>query len=159
MFSRLTRSARIKLGWLIASVYLACVLAPGAALALGTGPAPCLADLLPPIAVSSAHDDPASMMHLHDHGSTHMHHQARAENLSENLPAKNLSPKHTHPANHTHDGKTAPGSCCAMLCVSALPAELPTIPKPSPPVSIARSEAHHSIPGKAPPLPYRPPIA
>jgi hypothetical protein len=153
MFSRLTRSARIRFGWLIAAVYLACVLAPGAALALGSGPAPCLeafqlTDPLQPVAAEPGQDDADAMMAMHDHAGMHMHHQGGAENLSENPPAK-----------HHHDGKTSPGPCCAMLCVSALLADLPTFLKPQQPVSIALSETDRIMTGKAPPLPYRPPIA
>jgi hypothetical protein len=141
MFSRWTRSARIRLGWLMAALYLACVLIPGIALALG-GAAPCFADQVQAVVISAMDDDAAMMMD--DSAEMPMHHQAGAENL---------------PAGHHHDGKTAPGPCCAMLCISALPAALPTLPKPSQPVSIALSETDRSLQGKAPPLLYRPPIA
>ena len=46
-----------------------------------------------------------------------------------------------------------------MLCVSALPADLPLIVKPSQPTSLCATETEWSAPGKAPPLLYRPPIA
>ncbi len=133
VFRRMTRSFRIWTGWLIALGYLACVLAPGAALALGTGPAPCL-DV----------DVVAAMpMHMHDGGAMHMHHHAGGSAPS---------------TTHHHDGKASTGPCCAMMCVSALPGSLPAVGEPSRPVSTCAAEADLSLPGKAPPLLYRPPI-
>ena len=134
MFLRMTRSFRIWTGWLIALGYLACVLAPGAVLALGTGPAPCLdVDL----AVAAA------PMHMHDGGAMHMHHHA----------------DRSDPATaHHHDGKGSPGPCCTLMCATALPGSLPAVVAPSLPVSTCVTEADLSLPGEAPPLLYRPPI-
>ncbi len=133
MFLRMTRCIRTWTGWLIALGYLACVLAPGAALALGTGPASCL-DV----------DVVAAMpMHMHDDGAMHMHHHAGGSDPS---------------TAHHHDGKASPGPCCAMMCVSALPGSLPAVVEPSRPVSTCAAETDLSLPGKAPPLLYRPPI-
>jgi hypothetical protein len=123
MFSRLTRSARIRFGWLIAAVYLGCVLAPRAALAPGSGPAPCL----------------------------------EALQLTASFQPIAAAPAQKSPPRTTMTARPRPGPCCAMLCVSALPAALPTFLKPQQPVSIALSETDRSMPGKAPPLLYRPP--
>ena len=141
MLLRLTRSIRIKVGWLVALAYLFCVLAPGAALAFGTGPVPCFGDEPPVILVSS------TQMHAggaHDHSGMHEHHRADAQGA---------------PHKHQHDSKTSPGPCCAMLCVTALPADLLTIAKPLQPVSLCDSEVYAGLPGRAPPMLYRPPIA
>lgn len=142
MLQHLTRSIRVRLGWLIALAYLFCVLAPGAALALGTAPAPCLSDELHvvPVPVAHMHADRTS----HDHGGIHAHHHADAAGV---------------PTKHGHDGKSSPGPCCAMTCATALPADLPMLVKPSQPMSVCISEAYRSVRGKAPPLLYRPPIA
>lgn len=133
MFVRLTHRMRIRAGWLVALLYLLCVVAPGGAMALGAA-APCL----------PADTSPA----LHGHGGDHDHGMMHAE--------------HHHPdagdAGHHHDGKAAPGPCCAMLCVSAMPAELPTIAKPAQPSAIHLASTDRTLPGKAPPLLYRPPI-
>jgi len=51
------------------------------------------------------------------------------------------------------------GPCCAVLCVSAIAANLPAVAKPSQPRSICVSESLQRLPGEAPPLLYRPPIA
>jgi hypothetical protein len=81
---------------------------------------------------------------LHEHGALHGHHHADAGDA---------------PPAHHHDGTASPGPCCAMLCVTALPADLPLMVKPSQPISLCAAETEWSAPGKAPPLLYRPPIA
>jgi hypothetical protein len=139
MFRRMTKSIRIWTGWLVALGYLACVLAPGAALALGSGPAPCLdADL--PIA--------AATMHMHEDGSMHDHAMHASHHADTSAPS---------PAHH-HDGKASQGPCCAMMCVTALPVDLPVIAEPVQPVSTCAAETDLSLPGEASPLLYRPPI-
>jgi hypothetical protein len=155
MLVRLTRSRRLTAGWTAALVYLLCVLAPGAALAFGRGPAPCFIDEVVPVAIIAKSHDSAPMTHrhadgtVHDHDAMHGHHHA---------DAGDAPPAHHHDGK-THDGMTSPGPCCAMLCVTALPADLPLIVKPSQPTSLCAAEAEWSAPGKAPPLLYRPPIA
>jgi hypothetical protein len=139
MFVRLTRSARAKAGWFVALLYLFCVLAPGAALALGDA-ASCLVHQSGTAA--AAHAAAAS----HEHSEMHQHH----------ADAGNAPQQHT---KHEHDGKGSPGPCCAMLCVSAIAADLPAIAKPSPPVSLCVFGNFQRLPGEAPPLLYRPPIA
>lgn len=136
MFLRMTRCFRVWTGWLIALGYLACVLAPGAALALGTGPAPCL-DVDVVMSMSSA----AMPAHMHDDGAMHMHHHAGGSAPS-----------------HHHDGKASTAPCCALMCATALPGSLPVVVAPSQPVSTCVTEADRSLPGEAPPLLYRPPI-
>jgi hypothetical protein len=145
---QLTRSMRIRVGRLIALAYLFCVLAPAAALAWGSGPAPCLDDdaLLAGL-VPAHHQMAASHMHgdsSHDHAGTHAHHQTAAQDA---------------PAQHHHDGKGKPGPCCAMMCAVALPADLPSVAKPLQPISACAPEIVASLHSEAPPLLYRPPIA
>src|SRR5258707_11692726 len=141
MLTSLARMNRARAGWIVALIYLFCQLAPGAALALGH-PAPWLPTEIKPAAAAEMH-------HYSTHGSSHEHggmqaadHQADAGH-----------------AKHTHDGKTSPGPCCAMLCLSAIEADLPVIAKPTQPMSACVSESYQRLPGKAPPLLYRPPIA
>src|SRR5512139_2602752 len=116
MFLRLTKAKRIRLGWLVALAYLFCVLAPAAVLAAGDA-APCLTDELPR-AVSSRHQATGQHMHdgraMHDDAGMHAHHRMAAQDA---------------PAPQHHDGKGSPGPCCAMMCVTALPADLPDIAK------------------------------
>lgn len=147
MFVRLTRPVRAKAGWFVALLYLFCVLAPGVALALGDA-ASCLMTELPTTAAAHAHDG-AQPMHAasaaHQHGEGHRH-------------ADTGGATHDH-ARHQHDGKGSPGPCCAMLCVSAIAANLPAVAKPVQPISLCLAENFQRLPGEAPPLLYRPPIA
>jgi len=135
MFVRMTRRMRAKAGWFVALLYLFCVLAPGAAPALGN-PAPWLPDAIKPVAAAEMHHD---TNHKHGHAGFH--------------------DTDSGGVKHKHDGETSPGPCCAMLCLSALPADLLAVAKPSQPISICVSEADQRLPGEPPPLHYRPPIA
>lgn len=146
MLLRLTQSMRIKVGRLIALTYLFCVLAPAASLAWGTGPAPCLDDALLADLVPVHQAMPANHMHggaTHDHAGMHAHHQSAKDT----------------PAPHHHDDKGKAGPCCAMMCISALPADLPGFAKPMQPVSACSPEIVVSLHSAAPPRLYRPPIA
>jgi hypothetical protein len=149
MFVRLTRRKRVKAGWLAALLYLFCVLAPGAALALGDA-ASCLV----------AQSGTAAAMHEHEgaqHAASHRHHEMQADmHATHHADAGHAMPGHT---KHQHDGKGSMGPCCAVLCVSAIAADLPAVEKPSQPRSICVSESLQRLPGEAPPLLYRPPIA
>ncbi|MBR0942470.1 hypothetical protein ABIF68_003378 [Bradyrhizobium japonicum] len=145
MLLRLTRSMRIRVGRIIALAYLFCVLAPAAALAWGSGPAPCLDDALLADLVPVHHQMQAGHVHdgvSHDHAGMRGHDQAAAQDA---------------PAQHHHDGKAGP--CCAMMCVSALPADLPGVAKPLQPISACAPEIVASLHSAAPPQHYRPPIA
>ena len=145
MFVRLTRNMRRKAGWFAALLYLCCVLAPGAALALGDA-ASCLT--VETSAVAHAHEamsDVAGPSHYH-------HHTMQASPASD---AGRAVDDHTR---HEHHGKGLPGPCCAMLCVSGIAADLPALATPSQPISLRVSEHFQRLPGEAPPLLYRPPI-
>jgi hypothetical protein len=140
VFVRLGKSARVVAGRVVALIYLFCVLAPGAALALGTGPAPCFDDEFPAMRVVVTHQHAEVALHQH---AMHQDHRSHAADV---------------PTKHTHDGKSSPGPCCAMLCVTALPADLPSVVKPSLPVSICIPDAYKTVRGTVPPVLYRPPI-
>ena len=151
MFVRLTRPMRAKAGWFIALLYLFCVLAPGAALALGDA--------------ASCHVQPfeaATAAHVHegvqpDHAASHQHHEMQPDQHEmHHADAGDAMPKH---ARHQHDGKDSPGPCCAMMCVSAIATDLPAVANPSPPASRCVLGNFQRLPGEAPPLLYRPPIA
>jgi len=150
MSLRLARRVRVTAGWLVALAYLFCVATPGLALTFGSGPAPCLADEMVAVATASTQDDPVSMMQMDGDQPSHHHHGHQAHH-------------HTGDANdtvgHHHKDGAPPGPCCAMMCVSAIPADLPAIVAPSRPVSLCLIEADRGAPDNAPPLLYRPPIA
>jgi len=147
MFVRLTKPGRAKAGWLVALLYLFCVLAPGVALALGDA-ASCLMTELPATGAAHIHDG-AQPLHAasvaHQHGEEHQHH------------ADAGGPTHDH-ARHQHGGKTSPELCCAMMCIAAIAADPPAVATPVRPISFCVSQIFQRLPGKAPPLLYRPPI-
>ncbi|WP_247783608.1 hypothetical protein [Bradyrhizobium sp. 170] len=151
MFVRLTRPVRAKAGWFVALIYLFCVLAPGVALAVGDA-ASCLAHQSGMAAAAHVHDGVQPQ-----HPASHQHHAMQAdEHEMHRADTGNATQEHT---KHQHDGKGSPGPCCAMLCLSAIAADLPAIAKPSPPISRCVFGNFQHLPGKAPPLLYRPPIA
>jgi hypothetical protein len=151
MFVRLTRRKRVKAGWFAALLYLFCVLAPGMALALGDA-ASCLVP----------QSGTAAAMHEHEgvqpqHADAHQHHEMQADmHATHHGDAGPAMPKQ---AEHQHDGKGSMGPCCAVLCVSAITADLPAVEKPSQPRSVCVSENFERLPDEAPPRLYRPPIA
>ena len=146
MLLHLTRSMRIRVGQLVAFAYLFCVLAPAAALAWGHGPAPCLDEAVLTDVAPAYQTMPAGHVHgasSQDHAGLHAHHQAAQD----------------APVQHHHDGKGKAGACCGMMCVSALPAEFPSVAKPLQPTSACTVEITASLHSEAPPQLYRPPIA
>ncbi|QOZ26813.1 hypothetical protein XH93_26780 [Bradyrhizobium sp. CCBAU 51753] len=147
----------MRAGCSIILAYLFCVLAPSFALAFGA-PFPCVTDEVQPVAMVHAHEMPVAMVHdggaAHDHAAMHQHepqpqhHLADAADSHANIPAK-----------HDHDGKSSPGPCCAMMCVSALPADLPSVAAPLHPIATRIAEASQGLRSEAPARLYRPPIA
>ena len=125
-------------GWIAAAIYLVCVVAPPVALAIGSGPAPCLAEDMLPVAIH-AHGDG----HPHDHGMMHAH-----QHLADQGAA----------GGHHHDGKGLPGPCCVMLCAVGVPASLPSVAEPLQPVLLRVAATDKVMTGRTPPLLDRPPI-
>ncbi|MGQ0682015.1 hypothetical protein [Bradyrhizobium sp.] len=128
---------RARAGWFVALLYLFCVVAPGVALALGSV-APWLSGDLKPAVAAHNHDHAA-----HQHGDAHADHRSGAGG--------------SH--HHEHDGTASTGPCCAMLCLSTIAADLPSIGKSVQPQSLRVAENYRRLPDKAPSRLYRPPIA
>ena len=147
MFVRLTRPLRAKAGWFAALLYLFCVLAPGVALALGDA-ASCL--MHQPGTAATVHVHEATQA---DDAAAHQHHDQHAMHHAD---AGRVIPE---PARHQHDDKGSAGPCCAVLCVSAIAADLPVVAKPVQPMSTRVFENFQRLSGQAPPLLFRPPIS
>ena len=137
MFVRLTKPMRAKAGWFVALLYLFCVLAPGAALALGDAAA-CLTIETP------------AVMHDHDAMPAHAGHATAVHHAHDDDAAGQ--------AGHRHDDRISPNPCCAMLCIFALAADLPVMAKPPLSRSVRVAEDFQRRPGEAPPQLFRPPI-
>jgi hypothetical protein len=150
MFVRLTRPARTNAGWFAALLYLFCVLAPGAALALGDA-ASCLMHRAGTSAAAHVHGD------LHTEQPAAHHHEMPADqHAMHHADTGHVIPE---PAKHPHDGGGSTGPCCAMLCVSAIAADPPIVAAPSQPISQCVCEISQRLPGEAPQLLFRPPIS
>ena len=150
MLTILTRARRLRAGRLLALAYLFCVLAPVAALALGDA-ASCFKDQ--PEAVAAAHiHDGAQPEH-----SASQHHGMQAGRSATHQTTAGHS--ESEQPGQQHHRKSAMGPCCAMLCVSAITADLPSVATPLRPISLRVSENFQRLPSKAPPLLFRPPIA
>ncbi len=153
MLVRLTRTKRLRAGWLVALAYLLCVLAPTISYALPGvhAPAPCLTDENHVPGMVHVHSE---LQHVHDDGHIHDHPAAQVN-----------SGGGDHPMSVASDSKSAPnaphtsgGECCGLMCVTAIPAKVVDIVKPSAPTALCEVEGYRNVADNAPPRLYRPPI-
>lgn len=153
MLVRLTRAQRLKAGWIIALVYLLCVLAPAMSYAL-PGPhliAPCLtgeSHMTGMVHVGGEAQSP----HRHDDHHKHAHSAAQSGEAAQSMATEN----YPEPGRATH---ASDGQCCGLMCVVALPAALFDIVRSSVPIAPCEIEGHRKIADSAPSLLYRPPIS
>jgi len=158
MLIRLTRTKRLRAGWLVAQIYLLCVLAPTVCFALpgSQAIALCLADASYGTGVVHVHNDlPAQHVHsdgqVHDHSGAYFHTNSGDDHaISTALNGRPVPEK----APHSSDGQ-----CCGLTCVTALPARLIDIVEPSAPVASCEVEGYRNVSDNAPPRLYRPPIS
>lgn len=137
----------MKAGWIVALVYLLCIMAPTLSYALPGGAAvPCatMQDML--IASSHMHGETA-----HDH-SMHMmsnldDRSERADDvMSDNVPSE----KGAHIAG---------GQCCALMCIGGMPASFHDVTLLAGPSMAAMSGVYRMSVGTGPSVNDRPPIA
>jgi hypothetical protein len=155
----MTKTKRLRAGWFVALIYLLCVLAPTLSFALpgSQAVAPCLIDAGHVLGILHVHTElPTQYVHTdsrgHDHVGGHSHaisDDARGS-VSMVLDSKPVPEK----APHSSDGQ-----CCGLTCVTALPATLVDVVKPSAPTSVCDSENYRGAADSAPPRHYRPPIS
>jgi hypothetical protein len=156
MIIGLSRTRRLRAGWIVALTYLLCVLAPTLSFALPGSRAvtPCLTEAAHGPGMVHLHTDtPIQHVrvdgHVHDHASVHL--QASSGDFSmmaindKSVPEK---------APHSFDGQ-----CCGLTCVTALPATLIDIVKPSAPTALCEVEGYRKVADNGPPRLYRPPIS
>jgi hypothetical protein len=152
MLVRLSRSKRLRAGWLITLIYLLCVLAPTLSFAWPGSRAvsPCLTEAAHLSGVVHMHTD-AGIEHIRIEGHTHAHSSGHSQATSDGdqLRARFAPEK----APHSSDGQ-----CCGLMCVTALPASLIDIVKPSVPTTLCQVEGYRKVTDNAPPRLYRPPI-
>ena len=159
MIIGLTRTRRVGAGWFVALIYLLCVVAPTLSFALPGSRAvtPCLTEAAHgPGVVPVRNEMPTPHIHgdghVHDHANVHLH--ASSDDLDRSmsmaLNAKSVPEK----APHSSDGQ-----CCGLTCITALPATLIDIVKPSAPTALCEIEGARKVTDNAPPRLYRPPIS
>jgi hypothetical protein len=159
MLVRLTRMQRLKAGWIVALVYLLCVLAPTISYALPGehSVAPCLtgeSHMTGMVHVRS--DAPAQHVHgdghVHDYSAAHSSVQSDGDHRSVSVALNGKSVPQKAP--HSSDAQ-----CCGLMCISALPATLIDIGTPSAPTALCEIEGSRKVTDNAPSRLYRPPIS
>jgi hypothetical protein len=159
MFVGLTRTRRLRAAWFVALAYLFCVLAPTISYALPGehALAPCLADDdHVPGMVHVHHEMPTQHIHKdghgHDHSGMHSDMNAAGDQQAKSVTLGDAS----IPAKAPHSSS---GQCCGLICVTALPATLIDIVRPSAPTVLCEVEGYRKVTDNAPPRLYRPPIS
>jgi len=158
MLVRLTRTHKLKAGWIVALAYLLCVLAPTISYALPGehSVAPCLTDDNHVPGMAHVHNEmPTKHVHkdgqVHEHTATHSHANFDGDHrLMMAMDGKQAPQK----APHSSDGQ-----CCGLTCVTALPATIVDIAKPSAPAAVCEAESYRKVADSAPAGLYRPPIS
>jgi hypothetical protein len=125
MLVRLTRTARVWAAIVLGALYVLAIVAPAAAMALGTGehPAHCFTDEqlgvahLQPAASGHVHADAHARTHVHSDGTTHRHDGAH----------------HPAPSDRDHD----PAACCGLFGLTAMAVD--------PHLELGASSRHWSI--------------
>jgi hypothetical protein len=138
MFTRLNRAWRLRWAGVLAVLYLACVLAPGLAFALGDASrtAHCLTD----VSAHVHHKKGAIDGHAHDHAGAASEHN-----------------------DHQHDDTSGQPSsdqqCCGLFCVTSFTASVTDVEPPALPVAATVTVTEQDVTGNGPGTLYRPPIA
>lgn len=155
MLVRLTRTKRLRAGWLIALAYLLCVLAPTISYALPGlhTPAPCLTDVNHVPGMVHVHSGP---QHVHKDGGIHDHAAAQGHFAADDRSMSETSDSSSVPEKAAD---LSDGQCCGLICVTALPATVIDIMKPSALPVLCEAEGSRDVADNAPPRLYRPPIS
>jgi|ERR1700730_14126806 hypothetical protein len=153
MLVRLSRTKRLRAGWLIALIYLLCVLAPTLSFAWPGSHAVslCLTEGAHVAGDVHIHTD-AGIQHIRIEGHAHAHSSGHSQVNSDGnqLGARFAPEKAPHSSN---------GQCCGLMCVTALPATLIDVVKPFAPTALCEVEGYRKVTDNAPPQLYRPPIS
>src|ERR1700716_3622177 len=148
MLTSLTRLKRLRAGWIVALLYLLCVLAPTISFALpgSQAVAPCLTDASRVSGMILARTESSTQHvpkdgHRHDHSGAQANADGNQRSMSIALNGKSVPAKAPHSSN---------GQCCGLMCVTALPATLIDIVKPSAPTALREVEGYRKVTDNAP---------
>ena len=159
MLVRLSRMKRLRAGWLVALIYLLCVLAPTISFALpgSQAVAPCLIDASHVSGMVRVRTE-VPARHVHNYTQGHDHYGAHSHAISDDAQRSMSMALNGKPvpekAPHSSDGQ-----CCGLMCVTALPATMIEIVKPSAPTALPEVEGCRKVTDNAPPRLYRPPVS
>jgi hypothetical protein len=99
------------------------------------------------------HSEP---QHVHGDGQIHDHAVAQAHFGGGDHSMSMASDLQSDPEKAPHKSG---GECCGLMCVTALPAKVVDIVKPSAPTALREAERYRNVADKASPRHYRPPIS
>lgn len=157
MLVRLSEAKRLRAGRLVALAYLLCVLAPTLSFALPGSQAvsPCL----------KVAESAAGMLHVHVHAASqneadgHVHHSVAHAHASAPDQAASVqapTPQKQTPLTGSHSSH---GTCCGLMCLSALPAAVANVVTPSVPRALTEVDRFREVAESGPSEHYRPPIS
>lgn len=166
MLVRLTRNQRKKAGWIVAIVYLLCVMAPTLSYALPGQHA--VVDCMTIEGVASG------SMHMHGQPDTagdrtgaqvsgdasiqDSGHDAHVRMASMSDDDASMSGAMSDEEAPIKKGPhTTSGQCCALMCIGAMPATIAEIASPSVPTPVRATTEYRATADNAPDVHYRPP--
>lgn len=155
MLVGLTRTQRQRAGWFVALAYLFCVLVPTIASALPGHHTPphCL----------TGDNQVSGMVHVHHesltpaHEGEHAHHHAGVQVSTVASHDAEMAAQKSD-ADPAKEPQLMDGKCCGLMCVTALPAALVAMAKPSVPKAARIFDSYRKLADNAPARLYRPPI-
>lgn len=152
---RLSGARRLKAAWIVTLAYMLCVLAPTISFAIpgGKAIAYCLTD----------DDHMPGMIHMHHEGAMR-HTQNGGHHHAGMQPHEHASGHHRAMLTAANDDSAPPtaahdGQCCGLMCVTALPAVLADIIRPSILPSRTTAKCAERVAEDLPRGLYRPPIS
>lgn len=150
MFVRFTTKQRRNAGWISALIYALCILAPTMSYALPGHHAVVDCMTIEGVAVGA--------MHMHSTGEP-AHDHASAPAMDDGGDASTMSASLSDEQAPTKKSPHMSGQCCALMCLTVLPAPIVEVAAPSVPTLIRVATSYSEPADNAPVVHYRPPIA
>lgn len=162
MLVRLNRNQRIKAGWLVAFVYLLCILTPAISYASAGDQAvvPCMTLEGAMFGSMHMHDEGVQPTLTHIDGQIHDHSLTHPIAVSGDDDQSSMSAAMAGEEDPSKSGPhTTSGQCCAQMSVSGLLAPLFDIAMPPLPTAVRIETSYRAVADNAPAVHYRPPIS
>ncbi|WP_441277193.1 hypothetical protein AB7783_06925 [Tardiphaga sp. 172_B4_N1_3] len=152
----------MKAGWIVTLVYLLCILAPPLSYAMPGEHAvvPCMTMEGVMSGSMHMHDEVLQPVHAYLDGAAHEHSSAQPMAMSDQDDRMSMSGAMDDVDVPAKKGPhTTSGQCCALMCVSMMPAPLFEVSAPAVPSVVRIAASYRVAADNAPPEHYRPPIA